>query len=222
MIVGSSVAKAASHAVCSVSQPMSTPLPPYSSFGFSTRPSRLALAQGNRSIRLPAGSSVMRSSTTRVQGMWARTVSRSTSVRRWALRSSLMMAKLAFLCSSLQAKGFTTQMAPASTASIIGWANPYVCSSSVSRIRLYTKSTGVPAAYSCASRNSISSGPQMTALMPFSLKYCANSSNSLRVGTSCQSTIAISGNLWPLPCHWRKTRRNSSKAGLLLGRAVRA
>ncbi len=68
--------------------------------------------------------------------MWALTAARSAGVSRWALRSSLATAKLAFLCNSLQLKGLAMQMAPASKAGMMGWFSPYFSSSSVVNTRL--------------------------------------------------------------------------------------
>src|SRR5467141_1907 len=131
----SAVRTAASHVAPSTSHPSTIPAPPYASFGLSTRRSRCSIMKGTRSTVRPSRR-VLRSATTRVQGMWASIASRSSSENSPTLRSSLNTARLAFLWSSLQRNGLTMHTAPVSTARTTGWSRPPRSTSPLMRTRL--------------------------------------------------------------------------------------
>ena len=68
--------------------------------------------------------------------MWAASAACCSAVNRWAFRSSVTTAKLAFLNSSLQRNELAMHTAPSRTARTTGWSRPPRSTSSVMSTRL--------------------------------------------------------------------------------------
>ncbi|MNT78227.1 hypothetical protein D3C72_2174420 [compost metagenome] len=80
--------------------------------GLTTRFCWFSFIQGRRSISVPSKRWVLPARTRRVHGTADLMASCSSAVK-WAMtRSSVMTAKMLFLWSSLERKGFTTQTLP--------------------------------------------------------------------------------------------------------------
>ena len=119
-----------------ISQPMKTPLPPYSSLGFITRLVAVAADEVRQVDRLAVAERVAGSSTRRVQGTWAAMAARSSSVKSGCSSSSVRTAKMAFLWMALQRNGFTMVTARSRAAWSSGCSSALRSRSSLTRSRL--------------------------------------------------------------------------------------